>query len=206
MNAQLSLTNYTIEAYLNDELACDTKREYVQGRVVAMAGASKNHQRIIANLMRLFGNHLLNTPCEPFDSDIKVRVSDLAFFYPDVIISCETESNNDYYTEQPLIIVEVLSKSTRKIDETIKRHLYQTLPSLQEYILIEQEFVDIEICRRSQSWQSEHYFMGDEVSFNAIDLTVSVNTIYERVINDDVQSFFNEQAAMQVIENNNANN
>jgi hypothetical protein len=63
--------------------------------------------------------------------------------------------------------------------------------------------VDIEICRRAQNWQSEHYFMGDEVSFNAIDLTVSVNSIYERVINDDVQSFFNEQAAVQVIENNN---
>jgi Uma2 family endonuclease len=203
MNAQLSPTYYSIEAYLKDELASETKREYVQGRVYAMAGASKNHQRIILNIASIFRNHLNNTPCDTFTSDIKVRVSDLAFFYPDVIVSCETESNNDYYTEQPLIIVEVLSKSTRRTDETIKRRLYQTLPSLQEYVLIEQDIVDIEICRRAQNWQSEHYFMGDEVSFNAIDLTVSVNSIYERVINDDVQSFFNEQAAVQVIENNN---
>ena len=84
----------------------------------------------------------------------------------------------------------MLSKSTRRIDETTKRRLYQTLPSLQEYILIEQDIVDIEICRRSQGWQPEHYFMGDDITFAAIALTLSVNDIYERVVNEDVRTFF----------------
>ena len=88
-----------------------------------------------------------------------------------------------------MIIVEVLSKSTRRKDETTKRRLYQTLPSLQEYVLIEQDIVDVEICRRSEGWVSEHYFMGDEITFAAIDLTLSVNEIYERVANDDVSAF-----------------
>jgi hypothetical protein len=57
--------------------------------------------------------------------------------------------------------------------------------------LIEQDIVDIELCRRSEGWQPEHYFMGDDITFAAIDLTVSVNEIYERVINDDVSTFFN---------------
>jgi Uma2 family endonuclease len=157
-----------------------------------MAGASKNHQRIIMNVGSIFRGHLRNTPCDTFSSDIKIRVGDLAFFYPDIIVACEDNTDNDYYTDSPLIIVEVLSKSTRRKDETTKRRLYQTLPSLQEYVLIEQDIVDIEICRRSEGWQPEHYFMGDEVTFAAIDLTLLVNEIYERVINDDVNSFFQE--------------
>jgi len=183
----------SIDDYLQSELISDTKHEYLEGQVYAMAGASKNHQRIIANMVATFVQHLKNTPCDTFSSDIKVRVSDLAFFYPDVIVTCQDNSGDSYYTEQPLIIVEVLSKSTRRTDETIKRRLYQTLPSLQEYVLIEQDIVDIEICRRDQGWQPEHYFMGDEISFAAIDLTLSVNEIYERVINDDVSAFFDGQ-------------
>ena len=183
----------SIDDYLQGELSREIKHEYLDGQVYAMAGASKNHQRIIANMVATFVQHLKNTPCDTFSSDIKVRVSDLAFFYPDVIVTCQDNSGDSYYTEQPLIIVEVLSKSTRRTDETIKRRLYQTLPSLQEYVLIEQDIVDIEICRRDQSWQPEHYFMGDEISFAAIDLTLSVNEIYERVINDDVSAFFDGQ-------------
>lgn len=164
----------SIDDYLQGELSREIKHEYLDGQVYAMAGASKNHQRIIANMIATFVQHLKNTPCDTFSSDIKVRVSDLAFFYPDVIVTCQDNSGDSYYTEQPLIIVEVLSKSTRRTDETIKRRLYQTLPSLQEYVLIEQDIVDIEICRRDQSWQPEHYFMGDEISFAAIDLTLDV--------------------------------
>jgi Uma2 family endonuclease len=182
----------SIADYLQNELIRDTKHEYLEGQIYAMAGASKNHQRIIMNVGSIFRGHLRNTPCDTFSSDIKIRVGDLAFFYPDIIVACEDNTDNDYYTDSPLIIVEVLSKSTRRKDETTKRRLYQTLPSLQEYVLIEQDIVDIEICRRSEGWQPEHYFMGDEVTFAAIDLTLLVNEIYERVINDDVNSFFQE--------------
>lgn len=180
----------SIADYLQDELSRATKHEYLEGQIYAMAGASKNHQRIITNLVGAFMVHLRNTPYETFASDIKVRVGDLAFFYPDVIVACQDDTEDSYYTEKPVIIVEVLSKSTRRKDETTKKRLYQTLPSLREYVLIEQDIVDVEVCRRGQGWQPEHYFMGDEVTFAAIDLTLSVNEIYERVINDDVNSFF----------------
>ena len=179
----------SIADYLQGELISDTKHEYLEGRVYAMAGASKNHQRIITNVVSSFRGHLRNTPCDTYASDIKIRIGDLAFFYPDVIVKCEDDTENTYYTEQPVIIVEVLSKSTRRKDETTKRWLYQTLPSLQEYVLIEQDIVDVDICRRSESWVSEHYFMGDEVTFAAIDLTLTVNEVYERVVNEDVSTF-----------------
>jgi Uma2 family endonuclease len=184
----------SVADYLQTELISDIKREYLDGQVYAMAGASKNHQRIITNMVIRFGQHLHKTPCDTFSSDIKIRIGDLAFFYPDIIVACEDNSDDDYYTENPLIIVEVLSKSTRRKDETTKRRLYQTLPSLQEYVLIEQDIVDVEICRRSEMWQSEHYFMGDDITFAAIELTLSVNDIYDRVMNEDVSSFFSDQA------------
>lgn len=180
----------SVADYLQAELISDTKHEYLEGQIYAMAGASRNHQRIITNMVRNFSEHLKNTPCDTYASDIKVRIGDLAFFYPDVIVTCDDDTDNSYYTEQPTIIVEVLSKSTRRKDETTKRRLYQSLPSLQEYVLIEQDIVDVEICRRSAGWVSEHYFMGDDITFAAIDLTLSVNEIYQRVVNDDVSAFF----------------
>ena len=180
----------SVADYLQGELSGDTKHEYLDGRVYAMAGASKNHQRIITNVVRNFSEHLKNTPCDTYASDIKIRIGDLAFFYPDVIVACQDDTEDSYYTEKPLIIVEVLSKSTRRKDETTKRRLYQSLPSLLEYVLIEQDIVDVEICRCSEGWVSEHYFMGDDIMFAAIDLTLSVNEIYQRVLNDDVSAFF----------------
>ncbi|MFM8332870.1 MAG: Uma2 family endonuclease, partial [Candidatus Methylumidiphilus sp.] len=146
--------------YLAGERVSEVKHELIGGVAYAMAGAKKNHERIISALVRLFGNQLLDTPCDVYASDLKVKVAE-DFFYPDIMVVCDDKTEHEYYTESPLLIVEVLSKSTRKTDETLKRLAYQSLPSLQEYVLIEQDFVDVEICRRSRQWQSEHYFLGD---------------------------------------------
>ena len=199
--ASAQLRFYSPNDYLADELERDTKHEYLNGSIYAMAGASRNHQHIMMNVGGLFRQHLSGTPCAAYASDMKVKIGDLAFFYPDVVVACDDATDGDaYYTEAPKIIVEVLSKSTRRHDETTKRRLYQSLPSLQEYVLIEQDIVDVEVCRRSNHWQSEHYFMGDTVTFAALELTLTVQDIYERVVNDDVSSYFAElvEAAKEV--------
>lgn len=176
------------QEYLESELISDIKHEYIGGQIYAMAGASKNHDRITGNIARHFGNHLEHRPCDVFSSDVKVKaLSD--FYYPDAMVVCDEETDQEYYSEAPLIIVEVLSKTTRKTDQTTKRLAYQSLPSLQEYVLIEQDFVDVEICRRDKHWQSEHYFLGDEVHFTSIDLHLSVAAIYARVANEDMREF-----------------
>jgi Uma2 family endonuclease len=91
------------------------------------------------------------------------------------------------------LIVEVLSDSTQRKDRTIKRWAYQTLPSLQEYILIEQNFVDIEVSRRSTGWNSAHYFLGDEAFFESLDLKIPVFEIYRRVDNEDMLEFLQRE-------------
>lgn len=179
--------------YLRDELSRDVKHELIDGCIYAMAGASANHERIAGNIYRKFGNHLDDSPCEPFGSDMKVKAGS-NFFYPDVIVDCHFDETQPYYTETPVIIVEVLSRATRRTDETIKLLSYTNIPTLQEYVMIEQDFVDVQVLRRKEGWISRHYFLGDEVTFEAIDLTLPVEEIYARVQNEDMQEFLNGQA------------
>lgn len=176
------------EDYLASELEREIKHEYIDGYIYAMSGVKKNHQRITANIDRAFGTFFKNKPCESFASDIKVKVGS-KFFYPDVMVVCN-DNNQDYYTETPVIIVEVLSKSTRRKDETIKKIAYLNIPTLQEYVLIEQDFVDVEVCRRQEGWISRHYFLGDNVNFESVGLIMSVEEIYARVDNPEVRAFF----------------
>jgi Uma2 family endonuclease len=178
----------SVEDYLTGELNSDIKHELIDGYVYAMAGASANHERISGNISRKFGNHLENQPCEPFGSDMKLRINS-NFFYPDVMVDCHFDNSEPYFTQTPIIIVEVLSKSTRKKDTTLKLLSYINIPSLKEYVLIEQDFVDIQVFRRSEGWIPSHYFLGDEVTFESIGLTLSVEDIYHRVQNDDMVEF-----------------
>ena len=191
--------SYLTEAeYLHGEQYSDIKHEYIYGDVYAMAGASRYHNIITTNIARHLGNHLEQTPCTVFSSDMKVK-ADGHFFYPDVLVVCDDEQGDDYYTEKPVIIVEVLSKGTRRNDKSIKMTTYKTLPSLQEYVLIEQDFVDVEVCRRANGWVSEHYFLGDEVTFTSLDLTLAVADIYARVTNEDMSDYLQQLANEQSV-------
>lgn len=194
MSAILKDNRISVEDYLQGELVSDIKHEYIDGYVYAMAGASSNHGRIASNLARELGQHLKNLPCDVFIADFKVYVNKSKFFYPDVVVSCTPENGDSYYTENPLLIVEVLSDSTQRKDRTLKRLAYQALPSLQEYVLIEQDFVDVEVSRRCANWDSHHYFLGDAVYFASLDLTLPMAEIYRRVDNEELREFLQEKA------------
>ena len=188
MNLKYAVNYISEDEYLEGEKISEIRHEYIEGEVWAMAGASLRHNIITSTVSRHFGNHLDGTRCTAVSSDLKVKTND-SFFYPDVVVLCSDENEHNYFTDKPLIIVEVLSKNTRKTDQTIKMVAYKTLPSLQEYVLIEQDFAEVEVCRRNNNWISERYFLGDDVTFESIDLTLSVETIYNRVQNEDILEF-----------------
>ena len=188
MNLKYKEQSISEQEYLQSELLSPVKREFIHGDVYAMAGASTNHNRIVTNMVSEFRFGLKNTSYEPFASDMKVQIEN-NFFYPDVLVVCDHKANDQGVIDAPIILVEVLSKSTRQIDHTLKRTAYQQLPSLLEYVLVEQDFVDVEVCRRNNHWQSEHFYLGHEVLFESIDIRLSVAEIYERVVNDDMQTY-----------------
>lgn len=171
--------------YLEGELHSDIKHEYVDGVIYAMSGASAAHNRLAGNLYREFGNHLKGKSCQPYSADMKVKIGS-TYFYPDVLVDCHDLSDDSYFTDSPMIIVEVLSKSTKQKDKTLKFNTYIQIPSLQEYLLVEQDTAEIEVLRRRTNWKAEHYFLGDEIKLDSIDLIIKVVDIYDRVKNSDV--------------------
>lgn len=183
-------TSIAVEEFLAGERDSEIKHEYVDGQVFAMAGASLRHNLICANTSALLWNQLQGKPCYPVTSDMLVKVSDRKFRYPDVQVICDNDpSDDEYVRESPVLIVEVLSRSTRRQDKTEKREEYLALPSLQEYVLIEQDVAEVEVQRRSNDWQSEYYYLGQDIHFESVDATVSVEAIYQRVDNKDVEAF-----------------
>ena len=181
------------QAYLDGELLSDIRHEYIEGEVYAMVGAHKYHNQIVMTVSNVFYNHLLGKPCQPYASDMKVKI-DRKYFYPDVMVDC-SQVDADYYIEQPSIIVEVLSKSTRQHDKTVKRLAYFQIASLKEYVLIEQDFVEIEFWSRDENnyWQQSVYYLGDDIHFQSIDLTVSVEDIYRQVKNADMLAWWEKK-------------
>jgi len=181
------------QAYLDGELLSDIRHEYIEGEVYAMVGAHKYHNQIVMTVSNVFYNHLLGKPCQPYASDMKVKI-DRKYFYPDVMVDC-SQVDADYYIEQPSIIVEVLSKSTRQHDKTVKRLAYFQIASLKEYVLIEQDFVEIEFWSRDENnyWQQSVYYLGDDIHFQSIDLTVSVEDIYRQVKNADMLAWWERE-------------
>lgn len=185
----------SVEDYLAGEPASEIRHEYVGGRVFAMAGAKVNHNRITRNFTSLLWSALADKPSEPFSSDMLLETAKNRYRYPDIMVVCdEDETGDDRVRNNPALIVEVLSKSTRRLDKTEKRSEYIALPSLQEYILIEQDIAEVEIQRRSNQWQSEYFYLGQDIVLESVGVTVSVETIYQRVDNGDVVAYLKNKA------------
>ena len=179
----------TEEDYLKGELESDIKYEYIDGKVYAMSGAKINHNRLSAVMTRKFGNTLEGKPCDALQSDFKVKVGK-KYFYPDVVVKCDSEHDHDDYTGHPIIIVEVASESTRKFDRTYKLGVYRTIPSLKEYVLVETDECLVDVYKREGSlWNCTTYILGDDIHFESIGLIMSVEEIYERVNNKDMRKF-----------------
>lgn len=169
------------EDYLEGEKNSAIKHEYIAGQVYAMVGASRNHNQIAGNLHTALNIHLRSQPCQVFMSDVKVRVGE-AFYYPDLVVTCDPRESQDYYCEYPVLVIEVLSPSTEVRDNLEKRVAYQTLDSLQEYVMVAQDSCEIRIYRRtSDGWELETCTEGDTMHLHSVGLSVAIEAIYEKV-------------------------
>ncbi len=156
-------TRFTPEQYLAAERKAAFKSEYLDGYITAMSGASREHNRIAGNFYYKISDRLENRPSEAFISDLRVCVSSTGLYaYPDVIVVCgEPEFQDDELDTllNPTVIVEVLSPTTESYDRGAKFAHYRRLPSLKEYVLIDQ----------SQVLVGRYLRQGDDWVFSALD-------------------------------------
>jgi Uma2 family endonuclease len=128
-----------VEEYLASEPSSPVKREYVQGRVYALAGASDRHVRLVTNVVGLLWLSARGTGCRVYASDMKLRVGPDRFYYPDVMVVCDPGDTDPYYKTRPCFLVEVLSPATEATDRREKLVAYQEIPTLRGYLLLDSE-------------------------------------------------------------------
>lgn len=171
----------SVAEYLEGESHSQVKHEYVRGRVYAMVGASKAHNRIALNIGYTLDRHLRGGPCSVFVSDVKVRIGEI-FYYPDVSVTCSPADTEPFFNSEPSLIVEVLSATTEAVDRLDKRLAYQSLPSLREYVLVSQDRRQVELYRRqAQGWDLEVFLAGDTVRLESIEFELPLAEIYRDV-------------------------
>lgn len=186
MTAAKQIKLVTVDDYLAGELVSDVKHEYSGGYVYAMAGATNAHNAIAASLLGALYGQLRGKPCQPFNSDTKVRVpfpTHTRFYYPDGMVVCESNSPDETFQDRPVILAEVVSKSTRRTDENEKRDAYVTIPTLAAYLIIDSTRPRVVVHRRTDcGFVAEAYEGLDSViSLPAIEADLSLAELYERV-------------------------
>ncbi|WP_072620624.1 Uma2 family endonuclease [Spirulina major] len=174
---------WTVADYLEAEAASNIRHEYVSGYVFAMAGASEAHNLIACNFVAQLRPHLRGSTCRVFVSDMKVKIQDDIFYYPDLLVTCNPQDNQPYFKTQPTLIIEVLSKTTETTDRREKLMHYQTLESLQEYVLVSQNCIEVEVYRRQASgfWTVEVLKADHNLHLVSVDLKLTMAEIYEDV-------------------------
>lgn len=149
----LGLTDklYTVEEYLAFERAAEEKHEYIDGRIIAMAGGNRKHNLITANVAAELRFQLKGQNCETYINDMRTRTQGNSYSYPDVVVVCGEPkfADNEFDTLlNPTLVVEVLSKSTRFRDKTEKLETYLKMESVRECLLIEQDKMRVELYKK----------------------------------------------------------
>ncbi len=174
----------TVAEYLESEKNGTVRHEYLDGEIYAMSGASKRHNLISVNLLAQLRERLHGGPCQVFIVDVKVFIEALNFFYyPDIVVTCDPEDNDDYLVKRPVLVVEVESPSTATIDRREKLMAYRKVESLREYLRLSQDSINAEVHRRDDNgnWWSEEIGTDQKLRLESAGLNVALSALYEGV-------------------------
>lgn len=172
-----------IAEYLEGEKTSEIRHEFVNGQVFAMAGASKRHNRIIQNVGFRLRSSAVERGCDVFLETVKLRADEITIYYPDIVVTCEA-TDDEYMVYQPILIVEVISPTSERTDRYEKLQVYRRMPSLQEYAIVWQQEMMIEIYRRfdAENWKAERFTSPSAiVKFDSINAEISSAEIYQAI-------------------------
>jgi len=177
----------TIADYLAGEEVSAVKHEYLGGTVHAMARATNLHNTIALNSQASLLGQLRGTACQPFNSDTKVRIEfpdHLRFYYPDAMVVCHPNPASDQFQDRPVVIIEVLSDSTRRTDLGEKRDAYLTIGSLRVLLFVEPDFPAVTVHRRKPEGGfglEYHSGLESSIPLPEIEAVLPLAGLYERV-------------------------
>jgi len=173
----------TLEEYLEFEEQSRIRHEYIAGEIFAMTGATKLHNRIAGRIYHALATHLKGGPCDAYISDVRVKLRvnrDTHVYYPDVMVVCGRDPDEDRYVANPKLIVEVLPTSTAGVDRHEKRVAYREIAALEEYVIVAQDAIEVTVLPREESW--EPLALGSlesTLELRSIGLVLPLARIYE---------------------------
>jgi Uma2 family endonuclease len=177
----------SIAEYLAGEEISGVKHEYLGGAVHAMAGATNQHNSIAGNCFAALHGKLRGKSCQPFNSDTKIRIEypdHTRFYYPDAMVVCQPNSASDHFQDQPVVVIEVLSDSTRRADLVEKRDAYLTIPSLKVLIFVEPDSPSATLHRAEPGGGfavERHTGLEAIIPLPEIEASLPLAEVYERV-------------------------
>lgn len=184
---------FTPQEYLELERAAEYKSEYYQGEIFAMAGASRNHNRITENLSIDIGFFLKGKSCRSYSSDFRTHIpANGLYTYPDLLVVCGKEEYVDGEFDtllNPTIIIEVLSESTADYDQGGKFGLYRSIPTLEEYVVIDSRSIKSVVWRKERgTWllATETKDLESSIELATIGLTLPLRVIYDQTQNLEI--------------------
>ncbi len=178
------LSRLSEQEYLQGELTSDIRHEYVYGGAYAMAGAGEAHNLIALNIASKLRDFARGGPCRVFISDMKLHVQTWkAYYYPDIMVTCDPSDSHSHFKERPSLVVEVLSPSTESTDRREKMLAYRTLPSLREYVLVATDKRQVECYRRDEQdeWQLAAVSQDEPLLLESAGANLTLDEIYEDV-------------------------
>lgn len=176
------MKHWTEDEYLAFERVSETRHEFVNGDVYAMSGASLRHGDIVGNIFAAVAVKARSKGCAAYTQGSQVRVRqirDTRYYYPDVVVACDRTEDDTHTLARPCLIVEVLSPTTALTDHREKKRAYLALPSLRQYVLVDQDLAHIESLRRDgEGWMQELLAPGDRLRLECEELELDFETIY----------------------------
>ncbi len=190
---------FTEEQYLALEETAEDKSEYLDGEIIPMTGGSTNHNRLAGNVYIALNLALPEQEYDVFIGDVRLWVPKVRLYtYPDVMVILgkpEYHNNRTDMIRNPQVIVEVLSKSTKNYDRGDKFTFYKSIPTLREYILIDQTKINVEQYSKTENkrWLYSEYDEEDTaLVFNSFQLEVPLSAIYKKVNFEEVEKDNNQ--------------
>lgn len=177
------IRRYSVKEYFEIEKNSPLKHEFIYGEIIAMSGASERHNTIAGAIYGELYQQLKRTACRAYISDMRTKVNDRLYYYPDIVVGCNIRLEIMDSLEtlvNPILVVEVLSRSTAKYDRDTKLREYQQVESLVYYMLVAQNEVNATLFIREddRSWTN--------TSYTSLDNTIDLPLINSRLLMSDI--------------------